>query len=203
VIQVTKIDRIGSMKSDMIKKDVIKYVSVPDLGEPTRMSLTATTLQDAHEQEEFCEKLPAQEDFKKYRVERVERTAKEKKRLDETMAVCKPANFESFATTALLFKPFEFAESLTKENDFPMPVCVPLCLALRNEVLDVVENPTFDEIVGSGAAAESKRVLEPRWTFDGQKMSGFQGKVGLIDTWQLYCTVCDPYSRYLNLNSMT
>ena len=61
----------------------------------------------------------------------------------------------------------------------------------------VVEDEKFDNILGSGAGAKIKSILAVRFNLDGTKPKSDGGnarqKVGILDEYQIWCSLVDPY----------
>jgi hypothetical protein len=56
----------------------------------------------------------------------------------------------------------------------------------------------FDSALGDGASGICRKELDPRWNFNGISPPG--RKVGLLDEYQLWACLCDPFSRRLSLD---
>ena len=64
--------------------------------------------------------------------------------------------------------------------------------------LPLFQDEDFDNVLGDGAAEEVMQVLGPRFNMDGGPIPG--RKVGLMDLYQLWCFICDPFShRFRNM----
>ena len=96
-----------------------------------------------------------------------------------------------------IFERFKFAVHIVSTNDNPMSSAYPLVCALKNEVYNILESDRFDRIMGHGAGDVLKSILEVRFNLDGIPPEG--RKVGILDSYHIWCSLMDPYFRDLKL----
>ena len=71
--------------------------------------------------------------------------------------------------------------------------CFPLVVqALKNELLEILDDEDFDFVLGDGAADEVKGMFLTRFNMDGRSTPG--QKVELLDPFHIWAFICDPFS---------
>ena len=98
-----------------------------------------------------------------------------------------------------MFAPFKHAVKLAGSNGSPMSAYFPIVIALKNEFDAALSNPEFDAALGAGTSVASAAAVNLRFNFNGLKPAGSQ-LVGFLDSYQLWATAIDPFSRELNLD---
>ena len=70
-------------------------------------------------------------------------------------------------------------------NDNPMSSLYPIVLALRNEIVKVLKDDNFEQVLGAGAVEKVISVLRVRFNLDGSLPKPPQKKVGILDEYQI------------------
>lgn len=113
--------------------------------------------------------------------------------------LCIPSFWAQADITKQLFAVFQVAVKMTSSEKTPMSAYLPICVACRNEINTILDSvggkEGFDGKFGAGAFDELQEALNVRFNFDGKPKPG--AKVQLMDEYQVWCFVCDPYRKYL------
>ena len=94
-----------------------------------------------------------------------------------------------------LFEIFKQAVLMVGKNDSPMSCVFPLVCALKNETSRIIGCDNFDGALGEGAGLATKALLAVRFNLTGKPPRG--RKVGILDEYQLWAFLLDPYARQL------
>ena len=122
-----------------------------------------------------------------------------KSSLDASLSLGSLTNFSKWGVTKTVFGPFKHAVKLSGSNSSPMSAYFPIVIALKNEFDAALSNSEFDAALGAGTSVASAAAVNIRFNFSGEKPTGSQ-VVGFLDSYQLWATAVDPYSRDLNLD---
>jgi hypothetical protein len=119
-------------------------------------------------------------------------------KLDATLSLATPTLMARLDLIGKLLGVFKFGVHITSARGCPGSAYFPLVIAVQNDVFLIFANPSFDLILGEGAADECRAILAPRWNLCGRRPQDTR-KVGLIDKHHIHMFLADPYARWLNL----
>ena len=93
---------------------------------------------------------------------------------------------------------FTKVQNICSRETFPLSLFVPLCQALKNELLRGLtgNDNAFEVIFGRGGRIEIEDMISPRFNMDGNAPIGTR-KVGLLDPHHFWVFVVDPFNHRL------
>jgi hypothetical protein len=127
--------------------------------------------------------------------------AKRRTVLDKTLETITPSFWKSAEFLEKLFAVLKFAVNLCSSESCPMSAYLPICTATKFELDDVIKDnggkQGFELLFGDKSFEELERCFNTRINLDGKKTPG--QKVELLDQYQIWCYLVDPYRMYLPL----
>ena len=191
VTDLCKIDRIDSIKQDMMEECEVEHSTKAVSMSDTRMNLCQDYIMAARRQHDFVLLLSGNAKYQKYYNER---TRKTKDSLNATLRHFRdPSLWERFdMMTSRLTVHFKMVQTICSRSDFPLTAYVLLVQALENDLTRGMDDE-FDTVLGYGAKKEVMDMISSRFNMDGLDRQG--RKVGLLDRVHLMCFIFDPFSH--------
>ena len=118
--------------------------------------------------------------------------------IDEVLATLNPNLYRQLKVAVNWFAVLKTANKMCSSESFPMSAYLPLIQATRNTITKALNNEggqPFNSIFGDGSRSQLALFVRGRFKMDGVPPAG--RKVGLLDTYQIWAHLVDPYSRYL------
>ena len=182
VTDFCKIDRIDSIKQEMMTKGELEFsVKVVTMSK-TRMNLVNDYLVNANKQRNFTLLVQRNQKYHEYYHERPLSKREELNLMFERFH--ERSMWERFEMlTSNLTTHFKAAQKICSRADFPLSVYVLLVQALKNDLCCGL-NDEFDEVLGFGSKREVMDMIEDRFNMDGIAPGG--RKVGLLDRMHIW-----------------
>lgn len=202
MIKLVNTDRIAGIKETMVEHDRIVDFQNVHMHPETRFYLLVDSLHGVIQQRQFLTTLPGEPEYVDYYNGR---TAPRKESLDSITAMAaSPVTWTKFGRILKFATPFKTANKMTSSDGTPMSAYYPIVQATRNGLNSVLGigygeddsgSQTYHELFGGTAAPAIKEMVSVRFNMDGSAPGG--RKVGLIDPYQIFCFLIDPYARRL------
>ena len=150
------------------------------------------TFLSAFKQKPFVELLASSAEYKEYYKTR---SASGKRAADAVVKLAEH-HWDALQLAGSFFRQFKRALLLASSNNTPMSAYLPICVALRNELNDVLgDTAAFDAALGQHAGRDTAAQIRERFNMGGTPPAGTIK--GLLDKYQLWCFMMDPFASML------
>lgn len=116
--------------------------------------------------------------------------------LDDTIDGCTPQFYARVEKIICYVLPFKKGYKILSTPKTPMSAYLPVCACIANACNLVLAESDFETILGTATKTEIIAMNSIRFNFDGTPPAG--QKVGLLDEWQIWAFIADPFSRQLS-----
>ena len=188
------------MRTDIVDGMRVEAIEAGTLGEihcvqnyaETRMNNVDEHVLSCCQQFEFLTQVVRNMDSWKEHYKR--RTNEQKKKINDFFRnVCNQEFWEQMEKLLELTGIYRRLNKIIVRTDVPASAMPLLVQATLNEILAVLTDDSFDEVLGAGSAKEVLDCIEGRFNMDGEKPPG--RKVGMLDRHHLWAFICDPYQH--------
>ena len=183
-------NRVGNIILEMVAGGVISHSRVGYILPETRMNLTYLVVDAALSQREVIGMLQTEPSFIRYMATR---TPADRRKINAFFDKCTRQTWEKLKMVKELTGYFHGAQSLCSAENTPLSCYVLVVRALWNGICNSCHKEEFDAVLGEGAGEAVKEIIGIRVNLDGEPIPG--SKVGFIDTFHIWCFICDPYSH--------
>lgn len=121
--------------------------------------------------------------------------------IQATLDLMVPKFWRSAEFLAKLFGVLQYAVTIVSSESAPMSAYLPICFAIEAELQTLIKElgkVEFEALFGKDSLQVVQDCLATRINLNGEKVDGTQ-KVQLLDEYQMWCYVVDPFRMYFDL----
>ena len=195
LIRLLTRDRVRAICEEAMRTDRCVFCPVAVLLADTRFYGAADMFKSVLKNQPILNILADLPQFVEYRNTR---KTQEREKLDDTLLTLTPLYYRKLQLATNWFDVLKRGNKMTSSESCPMSAYLPIVQAIRNEVNVVLANeggPSWNTVFGGGKRAELALFITQRFNMDGQDPPGM--KVGLLDAYQVWAHMVDPFNRYL------
>jgi len=200
LIDLLSVDRVNGIRSELIRTGKLanSVIKVDKLSE-TRFNKMGITLTSIKLQRPFLEMLSS--GFEEFQDYYLSRPADRRNKIDAALNIPSHKFWQKVDVAIDWFEKINYATKLVSSEKFPMSAYFPLVRALRNEFDEILQDRgtdgvcKFDSVFGAGCCTELADFIKSRFNMDGDGTS--TRKVGLLDRYQIWAYLVDPYKDKL------
>jgi hypothetical protein len=141
------------------------------------------------------------ETLDEYKAYYESRTAIHKREIEEVLQVLSSGFWKMVDFAIDLFDILKTTIMHLSSERMPMSAYLPLVQAMKNELESILQSygrGWIDEAFGEGCFEAIEDIIGVRFNMDGKKPCGTT-KVGLLDKYQLWAFIVDPFRKYLEV----
>jgi hypothetical protein len=193
IIKFLNTDRVGGIVAELVKNKRCIPVPHAALLSETRFYGAADMFEGVLKNKPVLDIIQSTEAFENYYSSRTST-----QNIDDVLATLIPNLYRQLKVATSWFAVLKNANKMCSSESFPMSAYLPLVQATRNGLTKSLNNEggqPFDVIFGTGSRNQLALFVRGRFNMDGVPPAG--RKVGLLDTYQIWAHLVDPYARYL------